>query len=78
MAWPGTLRDSNNAIGYTMLASPVRIGGSNTSPPSRTGNQDIISTRAYIGPQWSREAKPLDTFGDEIYSKYRDPVPNLE
>ena len=53
--------DGSTAIGSTRLDSPVRIGGSTTGSPIRTGSQDIISPRGSIGPQWIRDAQPLDT-----------------
>ena len=39
----------NTAIGSTWLAPSVRIGGSTTSYPSRTGSQDNKSPRGSIG-----------------------------
>ena len=72
-----TPRDCNTAIGSARLTSPVRIGGSNTGSPSRTGNQDIISPRGSIGTQWSRDDQPLDTSINVIYSEHRDPAPIL-
>ena len=70
-----TPRDGNNVIGSIGLASPVRIGDSNTGSPRRTGSQYIISPRGSIGPQWSRDAQPLETSINRIYSKHRYPTP---
>ena len=67
--------EDNPAIGSTRLTSPIRIGVSTTGSPSRTGRQDIRSPREYIGPQWIRDAQPLDTSINGIYSNYRDPAP---
>ena len=67
--------DGNTDVGFTNLDSPVRIGGYNSVSPSRTGSQDIIDTLGSIGPQWSREAQPLDTSINRIYFKHRDPAP---
>ena len=67
--------DGNTDIGSTRLASSVMIYGSNTGSPSKTGSQDIISPRGYIGPQWRRYAQPLGASINVIYSKYRDPAP---
>ena len=68
--------DGNTSIWSTSLASPVCIGGSNTGSPRRTGIQDIISPRGSIGTKWIRDAQPLDTYINGIYSKHRDPAPN--
>ena len=57
----------------TRLAYPVRISGSTNGSPSRAGSQDITSPRRSIGPQWSKDAQPLDTSINVIYSKHRDP-----
>ena len=57
------------------MSYPVRIGGSTNTSPSRTGSQDITSPRRSIGTQWIRDAQPLDTYIDVIYSKHRDPEP---
>ena len=69
-----TPRDVSNAMGSTRLASLVRIGGSTTGSPSRTGSQDIISPRGSISPQWSRDAQPLDISNNGNYSKHRYPA----
>ena len=56
-----TPRYGNTSVRSTRLTSPVRIGGSTTVYPTRTGSQDIISPRCSIGPQEVRDAQPLDT-----------------
>ena len=66
---------SNTAIGSTRLSSPVNIGCSTTSFPSRTWSQDIISPREYIGPSCIRDSQPLDTFINGVYSEHRDTAP---
>ena len=66
--------NGKTAIGSTRLTSPVQICGSTTGSPSRTGIQDIINPRGTIGLQWVRDAQPLDTFINVIYSKHRDPA----
>ena len=70
-----TTWDGKTAVGSTRLTSPVLIGDSTTGSPSRTGNQDIISTRVSIGNQWIWDAQPLDTSINGIYSEHRDPAP---
>ena len=70
-----TAQDGNTAIGSDRLTSPVRIYGSTTDSPNRTGNQDIISPRGAIGPQWSSDADPLDASIRVFPAKYRDPTP---
>ena len=70
-----TPRERNTAIGSNRLTTPVRIGGGTTGSPIRTGRKDIISLRGSIGPQWSRDAQPLDTYINGIYYEHRDPAP---
>ena len=65
----------NNAIGSARLTSPVRICGSTTGSPSRTGNQYIVSPRGSISPQWSRDADPLDASINGFPAEHRDPAP---
>ena len=67
--------DRNTAIWSTRLTNPVWIGGSNTGSPSRTGSQYIIIPRGSIGPQWIRDAQPLNTSINGIYSKNMGPSP---
>ena len=68
-------RDGNTVIGSTRLTSPVRIGGSTTGSPSRTENQDNISPRGSICNQCIRDAQPLDTSINGIYSEHMDSAP---
>ena len=70
-----TPRDSNTAIRSTGLTYPVRIGGSTTVFPAKTGIQEIISPRGSIGPQEVRDTQLLHTSINIIYDKYRDPAP---
>ena len=70
-----TTWDGKTSMGYTRLASPVSIGCSTTGSPIRTGSQDIISPRGYIGLKWIRDVQPLDTFINGIYSEHRDTAP---
>ena len=70
-----TTQDGNPDIGFTRLASLVRIGGSTTGSPSRTGSQYIIIPRGSIGPQRRRDSQPLETSINGIYSKHRYPDP---
>ena len=67
--------DDNTDIRSTRLNDPVFIGGSTTGSPNRTGSQDVIIPRGFIVPQWGRDAQPLDTPINGIYSKHRDPAP---
>ena len=57
------------------LTNPVRIGDGPSFSPTRVGIQDIGSPGGSIGPQEFRDAQPLDTLNNGIYSKHMDPVP---
>ena len=70
-----TPQDGKKSIRSTRLTSPVRIGGSTTVYPTRTGIQEIISPRGSIGPQEVRDTQPLDTSINGIYAEHRDPAP---
>ena len=70
-----TPRDGKIYVGSARLTSPVQICGSNTGSPSRTENQYIIRPRGPLGPQWSREVKPIDTYINGFPDKLRDPTP---
>ena len=67
--------DINTAVESAILTSPVRICGSTTGSQRRTGNQDIISPRGPISPQWSRDADPLDASINGFPAKHRYPTP---
>ena len=57
------------------MTYPVWICGITTGFSINTGNIDIISPRGSIGPQWIRDADPLDNSINGIYSEHKDLVP---
>ena len=68
-------RDVNTATMPPRATTPVRIGAGTLVYPTRMGIQDIGSPRRSIGPQEVRNAEPLHTSINGIYSKHRDPAP---
>ena len=71
----GTIPRDGNAFGMPpIFTTPVRIGDGPSVSPTRMGSQDIGSPRGSIGPQEFRDAQPLDTSINGIYSKHRDPA----
>ena len=64
----------NTSISSPRLTYPVLIGGGTIVSPTSTGSQYIINLRGSISPQEVRDAQPLDTSINEIYSKHRDPT----
>ena len=70
-----TPQDGNTDIGSTRLYSPVRIGGSTTGSPIRTGSQ-ILSVQG--GPSvLSGAGTPNHWTLPLMYSKHRYPEPTL-
>ena len=57
------------------LTNPVQIGSRPSVSPTRMESQYIGSLRESIGPQEVRDAQPLGTSINGIYSKHRDPAP---
>ena len=70
-----TPRNGKTSVRSTRLTYPVRIGGSTTIYPTRTEIQEIISPRGSINPPEVRDAQPLDTSINGIYTKNKYPAP---
>ena len=65
----------NTVIMPPRLTTPVQIGAVPLVYPTRMRSQYIGSPRESIGPEESRDAQPLETFINGIYTEHRDPAP---
>ena len=68
-------RDGNTFRMLPRLTNSVWIGAGPLVSPTRMGGQYIDSPAGSISPQEVRDAQPLDTSINSIYSKYRYPAP---
>ena len=72
-----TPRYGNTSIRSPRFNSPVLIGGGTNISPTRTGIQDIISSKGPTGPVEVRNAQILHTSVNGYLTKNRDPTPTL-